>query len=117
MKALLVEDNEVAREVVADIMGHYGHAIEAAHSAEEALDRLSGEQFDVVIVDLKLPGTNGWDLARTIQDWYQVPCVAITAYHSGEVESAVKAQDSGFLAYFPKPLDELTFAQELESLL
>lgn len=110
---LIVDDNGDSREVVADILAYNGFSVDAAPSAEAALDKLRQQQYAGIVIDLRLPGMSGWDLIETIRE--QIPCVAITAYHNAQV--AQEVYEAGFIGYFPKPLDELTFAQELDRLI
>ena len=108
---LIVDDNQDSREVIGDILSHHGLRVEMAISAEGALELLTEGRFDLVVIDLRLPGMSGWELVQTIQAQAAIPCVAITAYHNPQVTQEIHA--AGFVAYFPKPLDERTFAQEL----
>ena len=112
---LVVEDDPDGQEVVARILRHHNIAADFVGTAEEALDLLGENAYSATIVDLALPGMDGWRLLETIQnepDTANLPCVAITAYHSAEV--AVQAIDAGFVAYFPKPLEATSFVRELE---
>ena len=73
---------------------------------------------DLVVIDLALPVMNGWGLLRAIQEdrrLAEVPCVAMTAYHSAEV--ARKAIEVGFAGYFAKPIDVGSFVQDLIKIL
>jgi CheY-like chemotaxis protein len=79
---------------------------------------LKSNRYSAVIIDLALPGMDGWGLLRTIQQnprTRDLRCVAVTAFHSAE--TAVKAVESGFAAYFPKPLEATSFVRELERVL
>jgi PAS domain S-box-containing protein len=64
LKILVVEDESDAREALCELLGMLGHVYEAAGSAEEALPRLQGQPYDVLLTDLTLPGMSGLDLAR-----------------------------------------------------
>lgn len=112
---LLVEDDHTASEVINDILTHNGDAVSITHSAYEALATLETSEFDAVIIDLRLPDLNGWELMRSIQKRRTTPCVAITAFDNPQVGQA--ANRAGFSGYFPKPLNEKTFAQRLAALL
>lgn len=115
---LLVEDDPDGREVVARILRFNRIPFSAADNAEEALEKLAVEPFSAAILDLALPGMDGWTLLSQIQNnpaLAHMRCVAVTAFHSSEV--AVKAIEAGFLAYFPKPLDSTSFVRELQRVL
>ncbi|MBL8162605.1 MAG: response regulator [Anaerolineae bacterium] len=111
-KILLVEDDPDGQQVVERMLRHNRIEVNTVGSAEDALDALAtGEQYTAAILDLALPGMDGWTLLGRIQRDTNMPCVAITAYHSADL--AVKAIKAGFVAYFPKPLD-MSFVRELQ---
>lgn len=115
-RVLVVEDDPDGQEVLTRILRHHQIAVEVAPTAEEALDMLSQQRYSVVIVDLALPRLSGWELLQAIQTapaTTALPCVAVTAFHSPEV--AIKAIAAGFKAYFPKPVDAMSFMRELQS--
>jgi CheY-like chemotaxis protein len=115
---LVVEDDPDGQEVVGRILRYHRMSVEIANDAEEALTLLSSNGYSGVIVDLALPGMDGWTLLKNIQQnprTHNLRCVAVTAYHS--TETAVKAIEVGFVAYFPKPLEPTSFVRELERVL
>lgn len=115
---LVVEDDPDGQEVVSRMLRHHNLRYDSAFTGEDALTFLMKNNYDAVIVDLALPGMDGWTLLQKIQAnsrTARVPCIAITAFHSAEV--AVQAIEAGFQAYFPKPLEATSFVRELESVL
>jgi CheY-like chemotaxis protein len=115
---LVVEDDPDGREVVSRMLRYHRIGAELVNDAEEALEKLARGHYSAVIIDLNLPGMDGWTLFKTIQQnshTSQLRCIAITAYHSAE--TAVKAIETGFSAYFPKPLEATSFVRELERVL
>jgi CheY-like chemotaxis protein len=112
---LVVEDDPDGQEVVSRMLRHHNISVAVASTAEDALVYLRDHDFTAAVVDLALPGMNGWQLLDAIRaddTTHALPCIAITAYHSAEV--AVDAIDAGFDAYFSKPLDTTSFVRELE---
>lgn len=111
---VVVEDEVDSRELVQELLSYHGIKSVAAPTAEDALHILKSTVSTLIIIDLSLPGMDGWSLLteiRSISSLQSVPCVAITAYHTAEVaHEAIKA---GFDAYFAKPLDATTFVREL----
>lgn len=110
---MVVEDDPDGQEVVGRLLRYRKIAHDTAGNGEDALKQLDGHTG--VIIDLNLPGMDGWSLLKQIKNnprTADLPCVAITAYHSAEL--AIKAIESGFAAYFPKPLDTTSFVRELE---
>ncbi len=111
---VVVEDEADSRELVQGILGYHGIKNVATPTAEEALRILKESIPTLIIIDLSLPGMDGWSLLAEIQKnvtLQNVPCIAITAYHAAEV--ANEAIEAGFDAYFAKPLDATTFVREL----
>jgi CheY-like chemotaxis protein len=119
-RILVVEDDPDGQMVVATILEHLKIGIDVAGSAEEAEHYLFqlNRRYDAAILDLALPGKDGWELLAQIQRsaaTADLPCIAVTAHHTSKLrEEAIRA---GFTAYFPKPIDATTFARRLEELL
>ena len=114
---LVVEDEADSMEVVRQILEFQGIQCLPALSAEDALEILDDTIPTLVIIDLALPGMNGWDLLEEIKGdarWSRIPRVAVTAYHSLEV--AQEAIAVGFDAYFPKPIEATSFVRELRNI-
>jgi DNA-binding NtrC family response regulator len=113
---LVIEDDPDGREVVGRILRHHKITMDTANTAEDALELLKENNYTAAIVDLSLPGMDGWTLLKHVQrQSLSMPCIAITAYHSAEV--AVEAITAGFHAYFPKPLEPTSFVRELTTLI
>ena len=113
--ALVVEDEVDGMELVRDWLTYYGIQSAPAVNAEAALEILKTLIPTVMIIDLELPGMDGWSLLRAIQQDSQlsgVPCVAITAYHTNEL--ARQAVSAGFNSYLSKPLEIKSFIHELQ---
>jgi DNA-binding NtrC family response regulator len=103
-KVLVVDDQDSIRHFVSKAMEDEGHDVCSASSGEEALELLSADPPDAVILDLKLPGINGMQVLETIKEINRETIVImITAY--GEISSAVKAMRKGAYDYIPKPVD------------
>lgn len=99
-RILLVEDDALVAEACSMLLEDFGYSIRCADSAEEALAVLaSGETFDLVFSDVRMPGRGGLELARTITDLYPSLPVLLT---SGYSSAAAEAMTSGF-ALLPKP--------------
>ena len=119
-RILVVEDDPDGQALVSHVLDYLNIAIDVVGDAEQASHCLfdSDTAYRAVIVDLALPGRDGWNLLADIRanrKTANLPCVAITAFHTSKIrEQAVHA---GFAAYFPKPLDVASFAQELEALI
>lgn len=118
MHLLVVEDDADGQEVVARMLRYHKIPFDVVGNGEDALHLTREKSFTGAIIDLALPGIDGWTLLKTLHRepaTGTLPCIAVTAYHSAEV--AVKAIEAGFAAYFPKPLDSTTFVRELRRVL
>ena len=99
---LIVEDEAIMRESLQDWLTDSGYQVETAAEGEEALETIARQDFDIVILDLKLPGKDGIEVLREAR--MQKPHltgIIITAYPS--IETAVKAMKIGAVDYLPKP--------------
>ena len=103
--SILVVDDELAmRESIAAWLKEYGHLASKAESGERALEILAGEQFDLALVDIKMPGMDGHELLERIRvDHPELLVIMITAF--GSIESAVSAMKAGAHDYLLKPFD------------
>lgn len=109
---LIVEDDFHSREVVRTLLDFYDIEVDVAENATQALDLLHDHPYTAVVIDLSLPDMSGWDLLKEIRQQEQdLPCIAITAYHSPNV--ALEAISYGFTAYFSKPIDVTSFVSDL----
>lgn len=117
-KALIIEDEADSAEVVSRILRYHQIDNVVTHSAEEALRIIDEVQPTLLIVDLGLPGMDGWEFLRTIRNTPRlrnIPAVAVTAFHS--VSVADEAIRAGFKAYFSKPIETTSFVRELERII
>lgn len=104
IKVLLVEDDRALREALADTLLLAGHDYTAVGSAEEALEAVGAEVFNLVLSDVNMPGMDGHQLLgllRTRQP--QLPVLLMTAH--GAVERAVDAMRQGAADYLVKPFE------------
>ncbi|MES2531563.1 MAG: ATP-binding protein, partial [Pseudomonadota bacterium] len=109
LDVLAVDDVAENRELVALALGRAGHRVSVAASAAEALTLFGRAQFDVVLMDLHMPGTDGLEAARSIR-WLEsagerapTPIVALTA--SVLAEDRLAAQKAGMEGFSPKPIE------------
>ncbi len=101
-RILVVDDDNLSREFLCEAARALGFRAESASSAEQALRRLEDETPDLVLTDLRMPGMDGLELVRTIQDKCPgLPTVVVTAH--GTVETAVTAISEGAQDFLMKP--------------
>jgi DNA-binding NtrC family response regulator len=107
-RILIVDDDEVSCRLFAEVLDGDGHKVHQAGSGEEALDRLRSESYDLLLVDVRMPGISGLDVTRAMrQEQPSLPVIVMTAF--GSIETAVEAIHEGAYDYVSKPmnLDEL----------
>ena len=109
---LIVEDEAIMRESLRDWLTDSGYQVETAEDGEIALKTIDEQDFDVVILDLRLPGKDGIEVLKEAKEKRpQLRGIIITAYPS--VQTAVEAMKEGAIEYLPKPFD----LNELEKLI
>jgi DNA-binding NtrC family response regulator len=102
IRILIVEDDPGLRFTMTDALEGKGFAVTGVDNGVEAIRRLDGEAFDVVVTDLRLPGKDGMEVLRAARGKSPPPSVVVmTGY--GSVESAVAAMKNGAEDYLTKP--------------
>ena len=105
MKAtvLIVDDEAGVRSALSGVLGDEGYAVEAVDSGEACLDRVAGHVFDVIILDIWLPGADGLDTLTSLRDRGVDAQVVMISGH-GSIEAAVRAIKLGAFDFIEKPL-------------
>lgn len=115
---LIVEDNALNLELATELLTGQGYAVEQASSAEEGLGLARAQPPSLILMDLRLPGMDGYAALRHLKEdtrTSRIPVVALTAQAmKGDQEAALNA---GFDAYIPKPIDTRTFGQTVAGLI
>ncbi len=117
-RVLVVDDNELNRDMLARRVRSLGHEVAVATDGAQALEILADEDFDAVLLDIIMPGMNGYEvLSRLKADpaLRSIPVIMITALD--EVESAVRCIEMGADDYLPKPFDPTILGARLGALL
>src|SRR6266550_5189075 len=101
---LIIDDEAEIRESLQTLLEFEGYDVEVAANGEEGLSKLGERSFDLVLLDLALPGRSGIDVLPEIRSLYsQISVIMITAY--GTVEDAVRAMQFGAVNFLQKPWD------------
>ena len=94
-RILLVEDNEVNRDMLSRRLTKRGHEVSIAVDGAEAVDMAKSESPDLILMDMSLPVINGWDATRALKsnpETRSIPVIALTAHAmSGDREKALEA--------------------------
>jgi two-component system, sensor histidine kinase len=113
LRVLIVEDNPVNRAVITDQLVHLGHRPAAVDSGFAALDRLAQETFDVVLMDMQMPGISGPDTTRRLRaTGCRLPVIGVTANASTEDRKTCEA--AGMTGFVAKPVTLARLAKALQ---
>ncbi len=112
-KVLVVEDNPLNMELVLEILRAQGYTAHEAIDGEEAIGKADKEAYDLILMDIELPGMDGVEVAKIIKRKYKnLPIIALTSYAmKGDRERFLAA---GFDEYVSKPLEVIDFIKRLE---
>ncbi|HLK63917.1 MAG TPA: ATP-binding protein [Bryobacteraceae bacterium] len=116
LSILLAEDNVVIRKVVSSMLAKQGHSVTAVGDGREALDAFDQKSFDAILMDVEMPGMDGWEATaairqREILSGRHAPIVAITAHAMTGDQARCRA--AGMDDYLPKPIHPAELAAVL----
>ena len=101
-RILIIDDEPSIRTALSDILGDEGHQTVASDSGEEGIARYAREEFDLVILDLWLPGMDGMIVLERLHNAGSAPVIVISGH--GNVDTAVRATRLGAYDFLEKPL-------------
>ena len=102
---LVVDDNVDAASSLAMLLRMAGHEVSVAHEGGQALESVAGKAPDIILLDIGLPGMNGYEVARHLRarpDGQSVRIIALTGY--GQEEDRRRSQEAGFDGHLVKPV-------------
>ena len=107
---LIVEDDRLSMTLLSDFLNAHGYRVLKTSEGLEAINLAHDEQPDLILMDIRLPGINGFDVTRLLKQDSQtkaIPIIAVTAFAT--LGDETKAVESGCAAYITKPVnvDEL----------
>src|SRR3977135_3399141 len=100
---LLVDDDRRIRDLLSRFLCGEGYRVTTAMSASDARAKLLGLHFDLLILDIMMPGETGFDLARFIRSSSSVPIIMLTARH--EAEARLQGRHTGADDYVANPFE------------
>jgi len=100
---LVVDDDNRIRELVKEYLNDNGFAVSTGNNAEEAKIKLGYFKFDLIVLDVMMPGQNGFELTKEIKKNSSVPIILLTA--KGEVENRIQGLELGADDYLGKPFE------------
>jgi DNA-binding response OmpR family regulator len=116
MKLLVVEDEEMLLNIIAKGLKRCGYAVDKAGDGEEALELFSLNEYDLIVLDLNLPGIDGMEVLRRIRRDNPLVKIIILSARS-EIEDRISGLDDGANDYLVKPFDFLELEARIRCLL
>ena len=102
-RILIVDDEEIARITLGDILRLEGYSVRAVGSGDDAVTVLQQESFDVMVLDLRMPGMGGLDVLRVVVDHLpDLQVIVLTAH--GSMDTAIQALRFRVHDYLLKPV-------------
>jgi PAS domain S-box-containing protein len=117
-RVLVVDDNEDSAEILAKLLSLSGHEVWTAYTGPIALDAAIEHRPDLILLDIGLPGLNGYEVARRIRilpELEGVKLIAMTGY--GQEADRQLARDAGFDSHLTKPIDFLKIQELLATMM
>ena len=100
---LIVDDDDRIRNLLKDYLSENNYIVSTAEDADNAKKKLLLIKFDIIILDVMMPGQNGYELTKEIKKDIKVPIILLTA--KGEVENRIKGLELGADDYLGKPFE------------
>jgi CheY-like chemotaxis protein len=117
-KILLVEDNETNRDLLRRRLERKGYLVVTAADGEQGYSLTHSERPDLVLMDISLPGMNGWQVAqllKTDDSTRHIPIIVLTAH--ALISDLEKVAETGCNEYETKPIEFARLTQKIENLL
>src|SRR5712664_3149847 len=112
MRALVVDDEETFRFVMENRLRVSGHLVDAAATAETALERIAERAFDVMLLDLRMPGVGGLGALRRLSET-GLPCEVVVLTGQPDYDDCVEAMKLGAFHYLRKPMEPALIEEPL----
>ncbi len=115
LPVLMIDDDEGLAAPLKDYFARYG--LDLTHAAEplSGIDRLKKEQFVFLVLDIMLPGIDGFEVCRRVREFSDIPIIMLTA--RGEVTDRIVGLELGADDYLPKPFDPRELVARIQRIL
>ena len=100
---LIVDDDDRIRNLLKDYLSENSYIVSTAENADQAKKKLDYIKFDIIILDVMMPGQDGYELTKEIKKQIKIPIILLTA--KGEVENRIKGLELGADDYIGKPFE------------
>jgi len=111
---LVVDDDDRIRELLKRYLHNQGFRVSTAPSAAEARNLMETLQFDLIVLDVMMPGENGFELTESLRQNMDIPIILLTA--KGDAESRIQGLKVGADDYLPKPFEPEELLARLRAL-
>jgi DNA-binding NtrC family response regulator len=112
MRVLVVDDEETFRFVMENRLRGSGHFVECAGTGETALESIEGKAFDVMLLDLRMPGIGGLGALRRLSET-GLPCEVVVLTGQPDYDDCVEAMKLGAFHYLRKPMEPALIEETL----
>lgn len=113
-RILVIEDDQPILELVVDILRDEGHDVVGASDGREGLDVISGTPPDLIVLDMRMPFLNGWDVANALNErGVHIPILVMTA----ATDAREWASEVGAAGYLSKPFDVDELVRSVDEIL
>ena len=112
---LIVDDDDKIRELLKEFLTENNFLISTAADATEALEKLNSISFDLIIIDIMMPGMNGYELTKKIRESTLVPLIHLTAM--GETDNVIHGLEIGADDYIGKPFEPKELLLRIKNIL
>ncbi|SRR6056297_383999 len=114
IKVLLIDDEQTLLEYLSKRLLREGFTVKATFSGEEAIEVASDENFDVAVVDLKMPGMDGVETQRKLKELQPfIQCIVLTGH--GSIDTALESGQQDAFQYLLKPIDYDSLLENIKS--
>tara|TARA_B000000437_G_scaffold203762_1_gene168904 strand:- start:149 stop:826 length:678 start_codon:yes stop_codon:yes gene_type:complete len=100
---LIVDDDNRIRDLLKEYLKENNYIVSTSENAENAKIKLTHFKFDLIVLDVMMPGQSGYDLTKELKKRMEIPIILLTA--KGEVESRIKGLELGADDYISKPFE------------
>ena len=112
---LVVDDDDRIRNLLKDYLSENSYIVSSAENAEDAKLKISYLNFDIIVLDVMMPGQDGYELTKEIKKKSKVPIILLTA--KGEVENRIKGLELGANDYIGKPFEPKELLLRIKNIL
>src|SRR5881397_1692506 len=103
-RILIADDDEVSRQLFAETLEEEGYRVDRAQSGDEALSLLRDGLYELLIIDVRMPGMTGLEVTRILHEKNSsLPIIVMTAF--GSIETAIEAIHEGAFDFISKPMN------------